>query len=75
MPLKDWFLRKSPLQLALERGMKPGGDLSHELRSLGDYTVCAPADGTVVCDLLERLIRADSTIEDHCGQLADEISL
>lgn len=48
--------------MALERGSQPGGNLADELRSLGAYAISTPADASAVCDLLERLVPADSRV-------------
>src|SRR5262245_54948991 len=62
MGLKDWFSRRTPLQLALERGMQPGADLADELRGLGDYSIRSQADAEAVCQVLTRLVQEGSTV-------------
>jgi hypothetical protein len=55
MALKDWFSRRTLLQLALERGMRPGADLQSELFKLGEFTITSKADAEAVCEVLEKL--------------------
>jgi hypothetical protein len=55
MAMKDWFSRPTPLQLALERGMQPGGDLSDELDNLGEISIESQADAEAVCGVLRQL--------------------
>jgi hypothetical protein len=55
MALKDWFSRPTALQLALKRATQPGGDLSEELRRLGDYSVNSEADAKALCQILSQL--------------------
>src|SRR5689334_341521 len=62
MAFKDWFTRKTPLQLALERGTQPGVDLSSELNKLGDYSIKSQADAAAICDVLARVAPIDSEI-------------
>jgi hypothetical protein len=57
MALRDWFVKRSPLQLALERGLKPGGDVGAELRQLGDYPVKSQSDAEAICLALEHVAR------------------
>jgi len=51
---------KSPLELALEKGLSPGGNLSQELGVLGDYPLETVRDAHAVCVALKRL--SDSLI-------------
>jgi hypothetical protein len=44
MALRDWFSQRTPLQLALERGTKPGADLAEELERIDDYKIKSQAD-------------------------------
>ena len=53
MSLKDWFKGGTPLQLAIERGLKPGGDLVAELDDLDDYTIKSKRDAQAICKALE----------------------
>jgi hypothetical protein len=62
MAFQDWFSRRSPLQLAFERGTQPGADLSDELRKLGDYTVKSQADAEAICNLVARLAFGETAI-------------
>jgi hypothetical protein len=57
MALMDWFSRQTPLQLALKRGTRPGGNLADELRRLGDYPVKSQADAEAIADALFRIAR------------------
>ena len=61
MPVGDWFTKRTPLQLAIERGLKPGADLEGEIRSLGDYTVNGRGDAEAICAALERIAGTDVT--------------
>ena len=45
----------SPLQRAIARGMKPGGDLAAELGTLDDYVVRSRKDARAICDALAKL--------------------
>ncbi|QEH35985.1 hypothetical protein OJF2_45430 [Aquisphaera giovannonii] len=60
MALRDWFSRRTPLQAALDRGTRPGGDLAAELNRLEDYTVTSRADAEAICRVLERVKPGDS---------------
>ncbi len=62
MALRDWIPRRTPLQLALERGNKSGADLAAELRKLGDYMIKSEADAEAVCDLLAKLATQGLTV-------------
>lgn len=53
MSLKDWFKGGTPLQLAIERGLKPGGDLAAELDEIDDYTIKSKRDAQAICRALE----------------------
>ncbi|QDU25147.1 hypothetical protein ETAA8_02090 [Anatilimnocola aggregata] len=61
MGLKDWFARKTPLQLALERGQKPDGKLADEIDKLGEYTVSAQGDGEAIAAALALLDESPRT--------------
>jgi hypothetical protein len=67
MAFKDWFSRRTPLQLALERGTQPGADLAEQLRKLGDYSIKSEADAEAVCRVLERLLPAGSAVGGESG--------
>lgn len=54
-PMKKEPSKPSPLQLALERGMKPGGDLAAELRKLDDYPIRSRQDALAICQALGQL--------------------
>lgn len=54
MALKDWFSRKTLLQLALDRGSQPDADLADELRKLDDYSIKSQGDAEAVCAVLAR---------------------
>jgi hypothetical protein len=45
----------TPLQNAIERGMKPGGDLVEELRGLRDYPIRSRQDAKAICQALAQL--------------------
>lgn len=59
MASEDSFSRPTVLQMALERGARPGGDLGEELRRLGDYTIESRADAEAICDALESVARSN----------------
>jgi hypothetical protein len=65
MAFKDWFSRRTPLQLALERGTQPGGDLAEELRRLGEYAIKSHADAEAICSVLSRLVPPDAQVGDE----------
>jgi hypothetical protein len=56
-------MKPTPLQAAILRGTKPGGDLSHEIRELGDYTVSLRGDAEAICDALAKIEFAKSEQE------------
>src|SRR5947209_3852604 len=62
MARKHWFHRRTALQLALERGTRPGADLADELRELRDYSITSRADAEAVCALLARLVTDDAQL-------------
>lgn len=45
----------SALQQAIERGLRPGGDLSHELCELDDYSLQSAEDAQAICAALASL--------------------
>jgi hypothetical protein len=46
---------KSPLELAIERGSQPGGDLAEEIDNLGDYSISKRSEAVAVCEALSRI--------------------
>ena len=62
MAFKDWFSRRTRLQLAVERGTQPGADLADELRTLHDYSIQSNADAEALCDVLTRIASEGSTV-------------
>ena len=62
MTFKEWFSRRSPLQLALDRGTQPGSDLAAELRELKDYSIKSQADAEAICDVLALIALPGSNI-------------
>lgn len=62
MSLRRWFSRHSALQLALARGIQPGGDLAEELRKLGPYTVKSAAEAEAICAALASLVGPDADV-------------
>ena len=56
MALKGSFSRGTPLQLALDRGMRPGAKLGDELGQLGDYSIKAKSDAEAVCRVLAQCV-------------------
>jgi hypothetical protein len=65
MALRDWFSRRSTLQLALERGLRAGGDLRKELNSLGEIAITSKADAQAICKALERYGDGDPELGNH----------
>ena len=57
MALKGGFSRVTPLQLALDRGMRPGAKLGDELGQLGEYSIKSKSDAEAVCRVLGRCVR------------------
>lgn len=57
MSMGDWFKGGTPLQLAIERGLKPGGELVAELDALEDYTIQSKRDAQAICHALEAIDR------------------
>ncbi|MCS7046606.1 MAG: hypothetical protein NZO58_09645, partial [Gemmataceae bacterium] len=55
MALGNWFSKRTPLQLALERGLTDGADLGGEIKRLGDFTIASRADAEAVCEALEKV--------------------
>jgi hypothetical protein len=51
MKFSDWFRRKTPLQLALQRGMEKG-KLAEEIRELGDVVIKSRHDAEAICVVL-----------------------
>lgn len=56
MALRDWFSRRTPLQLALSRGLKTGGNMFEELGRLGDFEIKSETDGAAICEALKQVI-------------------
>ncbi len=67
MSFRDWFRGKTPLQLALDRGFAPGGDLRSEVYALGDYKVTAGRDAEVICAALRDLLSAQPSGQEKRG--------
>jgi hypothetical protein len=61
MAFKDWFSRRTSLQLALHRGTQAGADLADELRKVQDYSIKSQADAEAICSALALLLPAGST--------------
>src|ERR1022692_30992 len=55
MNFSNWFKGSTPLQLAIERGLKPGGNLVAELDDLDHYTVKSKGDAKAICEALQAL--------------------
>lgn len=55
MTFRDWFSRRTLLQVALERGTQPGGDLDEEIQRLNDYKIKSRADAEAICRVLSDL--------------------
>lgn len=62
MAIRDWFSRRTPLQIALDRGTQADGDLGEGLRRLGEYSIKSQADAEAICSVLKRLVPADSKV-------------
>jgi hypothetical protein len=60
MAVRDWFSRRTALQLALKRGLEPAGDLASELEKLREYNLKSRADAETVCEVLA-LLMGDKT--------------
>ncbi|MDX2036204.1 MAG: hypothetical protein SFX72_06100 [Isosphaeraceae bacterium] len=60
MDFKNWFGRRTPLQSALKRGLRRGGDLEAELKRLGYFRLTSRADAESFCDGLEHILSGDS---------------
>jgi len=58
MKFSGWFRRKTPLQLALQRGMEKG-NLAGEINELGEVTVRSRPDGEAICDVLAAIVRGE----------------
>ncbi len=50
--------RRTELQKAIARGLRPGGDLSDELDELEDYSIERRCDATAICNALRQFPRA-----------------
>ena len=62
MALKGGFSRGTPLQLALDRGTRPGAKLGNELGQLNDYSIKSRSDAESVCRVLARRVREDASL-------------
>ncbi|MFO0915868.1 MAG: hypothetical protein U0795_23115 [Pirellulales bacterium] len=49
------FFLSSPLQRAIRRGMRPGGDLAAELREFEYYEISSKKDARAICEALKQL--------------------
>ena len=58
MGVKDWFSKSTPLTLAIERGLAPGGDLSREIWELREYKIRTQVDGNVLYAALRHVFVA-----------------
>src|SRR4051794_252901 len=61
MGLSDWFRKKTPLQMALARGVA-SGKLSDELGELDEVPVRSRADGEAICEALGAFNRQEITL-------------
>lgn len=63
MAFKDWFTRRTRLQLALNRGIQPGGDLVKEIGNLGrDYAISSKTDAEAICRVLAQGVHTNSNV-------------
>jgi len=62
MATGDARSRSTPLQRALRRGLKRGGNLDEELSKLGSQTFRTEAEALDVCDALRRVLANGSTV-------------
>ena len=62
MALRGWFSKGTPLQLALDRGMRPGAKLDDELIQLGEFSIKARSDAEAVCHLLAQHVRDGANV-------------
>ena len=58
MKFSDWFRRKTPLQLALQRGVEKG-NLAGEISELGDVVVKSRHDAQAICEVLDATMRGE----------------
>jgi hypothetical protein len=65
MALQGRFSRGTPLQLALDRGTRPGAKLGDELGQLSDYSIKSQSDAESVCRVLGRRVREDASLGGH----------
>jgi hypothetical protein len=56
------FSRRTLLQLALERGIKPGADLEDELEKLHDYSIKSKVDAEAICEVLKKVVANKSRV-------------
>ena len=59
--------KKTPLQLALERGLADGADLFEALNDLGQYQIESLEDAEALVDALESYVRADRAARNVFG--------
>jgi len=62
MAFQENFSRRTPLQMALERGLKPNGNLDDELRRLGEITIRSREDAQAICHALDHVVESHETI-------------
>src|SRR5687767_1761124 len=58
MRFSDWFRRRTPLQLALQRGLEKG-NLADEISELGDAAVKSRHDAEAICEVLAGIGRCE----------------
>lgn len=46
---------RTPLEVALDEGLRPGGNIAAALEKLGDYPIQSAVDAQVVCEAFQRL--------------------
>ena len=63
-------MRKSRLQLAIERGGQAGGNLADELQKLSNYKISSRADGLAICDALATISYAQQDKQKDTSDLA-----
>lgn len=65
MGWRDWFAGRTPLQLALERGLAPDGDLGSEIYKLGEFQISSGDDAEAICTALDQLKRQPRKKDAH----------
>jgi hypothetical protein len=63
MALKGGFSRATPLQMALDRGLRPGATVGDELRQLGEYCIKAKSDAEALCRVLARCVSEGTSLD------------